>query len=66
MEKLDKILDKQKAFAGYSAIPLLSIQAEINKINYNADALFIGLAVGVSILAGYSVYRYFKSIKRGY
>ena len=42
------------------------VSAEINKINYQSDLLFMGLAIAVSAAAGYSVYKYFKSLKRGY
>ncbi|MCL4398317.1 MAG: hypothetical protein M1322_01240 [Candidatus Parvarchaeota archaeon] len=66
MEKLENLLNKLCTAGKYYALPATGIQAEINRVNYQTDLLFLGLAVTVSIAAGYSVYKYLKSIKRGY
>ncbi|MCL4397117.1 hypothetical protein M1494_02110 [Candidatus Parvarchaeota archaeon] len=63
---MEKSLDKLLSSSKYYALSAASIPAEINRINYQTDALFWGLAVTISVAAGYSVYRYFKSLKRGY
>ncbi|MCL5975977.1 MAG: hypothetical protein M1580_00050 [Candidatus Parvarchaeota archaeon] len=66
MEKLENLLNKVANKGRYYTLSTAGVSAEINKINYQSDLLFMGLAIAVSAAAGYSVYKYFKSLKRGY
>jgi len=66
MEKLESLINKIASKSSYYALSAAGISADINKINYQSDLLFLGLAITVSAAAGYSVYKYFKSLKRGY
>ncbi len=66
MEGLESLLNGIVASKDYYILPAANVQAEVNKITYQADILFWGLAAIVSLAAGYSVYRHLKFLKRRY
>lgn len=67
MSRLDKLLIDKKEMATASLLPLyLSTQQQVNQMYFQAEEMFLGLAVAVSLAAGYAVYKYYKSIRRGY
>ena len=66
MENLEKLLDKIGTNGKYYVSSVAGIQAKINRVNYQMDVLFWSFAMIMSIAAGYSVYRYIQSLKRGY
>jgi len=67
MGKLDKLLIDKKEIATASLLPLyLSTQQQVNQMYFQAEEMFLGLAVTVSLAAGYAVYKYYKSIRRRY
>ena len=66
MEKLESILNKVVTTKSYYMLASDSIQSKVNHINYQTNISFWSLAAIVSIVAGYSVYKYLKFLKRGY
>jgi hypothetical protein len=66
MNKLEKVLNNNYKPAA-TLLPLyMSTQQQINQIYTQTNEMFWGLAAAVSLMAGYAVYRYYKSIKERY
>ena len=66
MEKLENLFDKIENTSKYPVFSATGISEYINKINYQTDVLFFAFAIIVCAAAGYSVYNYFKYLKRRY
>ncbi|MCL4391491.1 MAG: hypothetical protein M1284_03710 [Candidatus Parvarchaeota archaeon] len=67
MSRIEEILSGKSLRPAAFTIPLYaSAQQQINNLYLQSEEMFLGLAVAVSIAAGYAVYKYYKSIKKGY